>query len=90
MPDNIKTLDDTATHLAIQIIKDCFRFTPAEPSDIESCVISRVVGLQYISDLGNLLPEGHPAKIHIPDLIKVAEMVANRTPLFLKEGRIAP
>lgn len=90
MSKEIKTLDDTATHLSIQIIKDCFKFTPAEPFDIESCIMSRVVGLQYISDLGNLLPEDHPVKKYMHDLVKVAEMVADKTPLFIKEGRIAP
>lgn len=84
-----KVLDETAEKLTSLIVSDCLTYITINPEeDLENCVLTRITGLHYISDIGKFLPTGHPAKVVISDLYKIAELTADKTPKFLKEARL--
>lgn len=87
-PDE-KILNDVAEKLVAHIISDCLTYVTLNPDeDLEECVLNRIVGLHYISDLGNFLPDWHPAKGYIPDLYKIAELTANKAAKTIKDVKL--
>ena len=63
---------DIARNIGSKIVKDCHN---KQPFNVDGCVMERVIGLNYLMDIGDMLPGWHKGKNQAHKLHQMVEEI---------------